>query len=360
MKVNRWQELENWQSLLPSSCAETDGGFADPYLRVNVPDIQKYAEKQRQRYGILPANSDNCRVLLIGVDIQNCFSYPIGSLYVAGRDGLGAITANFNFSRFVARYPQLIDRILCSMDTHEIMQIFFPSAHLRADGSSAAANTDISAEEYELGAYCPNVEFAKSAGVNIDWLKMHVIHYCRTLETAGKPKLHLWPFHGLQGGWGQELAAPIEIAKLYHSFLRQTDNRPLIKGLDPLTEFYSIFEPEVLQSFDGRELAARNLPLMHEVLDYDVIIAGGLASSHCFRETIQSLLKRLREIGSTELAKKIYILDDCIAPVVIPGVIDFTDLAESALAEFQEAGMNRVKSTDPLESWPGLMDILGG
>lgn len=357
MKLKRWQGMEDQESLslLPFG---RPGGFADPFLQADISGIQKHAEKQRQRYGILPATADDCRVLLIGVDNQNCFSYPIGSLYVAGRDGQGATTANANLSIFIARYPHLIDRILCSLDTHEIMQIFFPAAHLRADGSPAAANTEIGAEDYASGDYKPNPEFAKQVGADVDWLAKHVIHYCRALEAAGKPKLMLWNYHALRGGWGQGLAATVEIAKLYHSFLRQTDNPPLIKGTDPLTEFYSIFEPEVLRSFDGRVLGVRKLEMMEVVLNYDVIIAGGLASSHCYGETVKSLLKRVREIGTPEAAKKIYILEDCIAPVVIPGVADFTDLAESYLAEFQEAGMNRVKSTDPLESWPGLMDIL--
>jgi nicotinamidase-related amidase len=45
------------------------------------------------------------------------------------------------------------------------------------------------------------------------------------------------------------------------------------------------------------------------------------------------------------LARKVYLLDDCSSPVVVPGVVDHTAAADSAFARFAEAGMNIVKST---------------
>ena len=35
-------------------------------------------------------------------------------------------------------------------------------------------------------------------------------------------------------------------------------------------------------------------------------------------------------------------------------VADFTDQADAALAKFANAGMNLVRSTDPISSWPDL------
>jgi hypothetical protein len=37
---------------------------------------------------------------------------------------------------------------------------------------------------------------------------------------------------------------------------------------------------------------------------------------------------------------------------VIPGVVDFSEQAEAAFARFAEAGMHRVRSTDPIWEWP--------
>jgi hypothetical protein len=40
--------------------------------------------------------------------------------------------------------------------------------------------------------------------------------------------------------------------------------------------------------------------------------------------------------------------------VVVPGVADYTDEADVAFARFASAGMHIVRSTDPIETWPGI------
>ncbi|HEY5574504.1 MAG TPA: hypothetical protein VIK64_15895, partial [Anaerolineales bacterium] len=55
-----------------------------------------------------------------------------------------------------------------------------------------------------------------------------------------------------------------------------------------------------------------------------------------------------------DLAEKIYLLEDCSSPVVVPGVVDFTDQADAAFERFARAGMHVVRSTEPIESWPGI------
>jgi hypothetical protein len=40
--------------------------------------------------------------------------------------------------------------------------------------------------------------------------------------------------------------------------------------------------------------------------------------------------------------------------VVVPGVVDYTDEADAAFERYRAAGMNVVRSTDPIASWPGL------
>ncbi|MFQ5932855.1 MAG: isochorismatase, partial [Nitrospiraceae bacterium] len=42
------------------------------------------------------------------------------------------------------------------------------------------------------------------------------------------------------------------------------------------------------------------------------------------------------------------------SPVVVPGVIDYTDQANAAFRRFADAGMHVVRSTDPIKSWPGI------
>jgi hypothetical protein len=54
------------------------------------------------------------------------------------------------------------------------------------------------------------------------------------------------------------------------------------------------------------------------------------------------------------LVEKVYIIEDCSSPVVIPGVIDYTDKANEAFKRFADAGVHVVRSTDPIRSWPGI------
>ena len=47
-----------------------------------------------------------------------------------------------------------------------------------------------------------------------------------------------------------------------------------------------------------------------------------------------------------ELAEKTYLLEDCSSPVVVPGVVDYTDEANAAFERFAGAGMHVVRSTE--------------
>jgi hypothetical protein len=38
----------------------------------------------------------------------------------------------------------------------------------------------------------------------------------------------------------------------------------------------------------------------------------------------------------------------------VPGVVDYTDEANAAFERYAAAGMHVVRSTDRVESWPGL------
>ncbi|HET9905367.1 MAG TPA: hypothetical protein VFQ23_01965, partial [Anaerolineales bacterium] len=46
-----------------------------------------------------------------------------------------------------------------------------------------------------------------------------------------------------------------------------------------------------------------------------------------------------------ELAEKVYLLEDCTSPVVVPGVVDHTDAGDAAFERFAKAGMNIIQST---------------
>ncbi len=83
---------------------------------------------------------------------------------------------------------------------------------------------------------------------------------------------------------------------------------------------------------------------------------AGQAKSHCVAWTIDDLLMHddLRQ-----LAECTYLLEDCTSPIVVPGVVDYTEQADAAFERYEAAGMHVVRSTDPIEAWPGLAERIG-
>ena len=84
--------------------------------------------------------------------------------------------------------------------------------------------------------------------------------------------------------------------------------------------------------------------------DVDKLVIAGQAKSHCVAFTISDLLSDLKK-EDPALVQKIYLLEDCTSPVVVPDA-DYTEQADEAFARFAEAGMHLVHSTDPVSSWP--------
>ncbi len=325
------------------------------YAVKDMSGLQRRAEEWRRAHRLAPVGGDKTRIHLLAIDDQVDFGFPEGALYVAGRSGGGAMDAHTRLVEFVYRNLQRITEVTCTMDTHLPYQVFYPSAHLLEDGSHPLPHTMISADEYRRGRYRPNPAMAKQIGVDPVWLQRQFIHYCEQLEKSGKYQLYLWPYHCMLGSTGHRLAGVIEEMRLFHAFARGAANLPEIKGGNPLSERYSIFREEVTTCWDGRPIpgAQKNVKLIKTLMEADVVVLAGLASSHCVKESIADLLGEIKA-QDPALAGKVYILRDCTAAVVVPGGPDFTDEAEKALKTFSDAGMHVVDSTTDMEAWPGI------
>jgi nicotinamidase-related amidase len=150
------------------------------------------------------------------------------------------------------------------------------------------------------------------------------------------------------GGIGHALAPVVEEAVFFHSIARRSPTRVEVKGQNPLTENYSVLRPEVAEDASGAPIASANRALVEHLLSFDTVIVAGEAKSHCVAWTVEDLLQEIR-VRDARLARRVVLLDDCSSPVVVPGVVDFTDAAEAAYARFAAAGMRRVLSTDPMD-----------
>jgi nicotinamidase-related amidase len=337
---------------MPDFYKSPDAQDASHYVR-DPWAIQQSAMAYRLRHQLKPVGGDAVKIHLLVIDQQLDFSHPEGTLFVAGPSGTGAMDDQARLVEFIYRNLGVISEITCTMDSHLPYQVFYPSAHLRDDGTHPEPYTAITADEYRRGVYRPNPAMATQIGATPGWLQRQFTDYCEKLEQAGKYTLMLWPYHCVIGSGGHRLSGVVDEARLFHAFARGAKNQPEIKGGNPLTEHYSIFQPEVMTLFDGNPIPGvqRNVRLIETLLNVDMVVMSGEAASHCFAWSVDDLLNEILA-KDPELAKKFYILEDCTSPVVTP-VLDFSKEAREALDRFQNAGMHLVKSTDPIDSWPG-------
>ncbi|MDQ2097475.1 MAG: isochorismatase [Tychonema bourrellyi B0820] len=314
-----------------------------------VPYQQRATEATNwaKQHSIKPASSDKNRICLLIIDAQNTFCLPEFELFVGGRSGSGAVDDNLRLCEFIYRNLHLITAIAPTMDTHTAMQIFHPIFWINEAGEHPQpAATSITLEDVQKGIWKVNPAVADSiSGGNFSALEKHALHYVKKLSDNGKYPLTIWPYHSMLGGIGHALVAAVEEAIFFHSIARNRQALFEIKGGNPMTENYSVLQPEVLDGCDGNPIAEKNAKFIDKLLEFDAVIIAGQAKSHCVAWTIDDLLTEIL-VRDSQLAKKVYLLEDCTSPVVVPGVVDFTAAADAAFQRFAAAGMNVVKSTE--------------
>jgi nicotinamidase-related amidase len=321
--------------------------------RVRYEERAREAPAWASQHGIQPAAEDERRVCLLAVDVQNTFCLPDFELFVAGRSGSGAVDDNRRLCEFIYRNLGTITQVFPSLDTHHAMQIFHAIWLVDEHGEHPSPYTLISADEVAAGRWRVNPAVATALGLDPDYAERHLAHYTLALAEGGKYDLTIWPYHAMLGGIGHALVSAVEEAIFFHGVARLTSPDFQVKGEHHLTEHYSMLGPEVTHGPDGELLEGKNRGLIEQLLEFDVVIVAGQAKSHCLAWTIDDLLED-DDVQERRLAERTYLLEDCTSPVVVPGVVDYTDEADAAFERYREAGMNVVRSTDPIASWPGL------
>jgi nicotinamidase-related amidase len=332
---------------------------ADYHYRPDAAQLAQAAATWRARHQLRPAAAAETRVHLLLIDVQKDFCLPEGALYVAGRSGTGAIDDSRRIAELIYRNLGAISEITTTLDTHFAYQICFPSFWLDRGDAPLTAHRVITADQIATGEVRPSPAVAKwLCGGDYPWLCKQVLHYARELERAGKYQLYLWPPHCLLGSDGHALAGIVHEARLVHAFARTAQSAVEVKGGHPLTESYSALGPEVSSRCDGTALAPRDTQLLHTLLAADAVVIAGQAASHCVKSTIDDLLGEIAA-ADPALARKVYLVVDCMSAVTVPDgqgglAVDFTAQADAALDRFADAGMHLVRSTDPMVSWPEL------
>lgn len=328
--------------------ARVDKIWSVPYL-----ERARGAEAWAREHGLRPAYEDERRICLLCVDIQNTFCTPGFELFVAGRSGNAAVEDNRRLCDFIYRNLSRITRIVLSMDSHIAMQVFHPFFLVNPDGEHPEPLTVVTLKDVKEGRWRVNPDACRSLGLEASYALDYLERYTRELEQKERYALTVWPYHGMLGGIGHCIVPAVEEAVFFHTVARKSQADFELKGGNPLTESYSALGPEVLEGPNGRRIGLKNRKLFTKLKAYDALLIAGQAKSHCVAWTVQDLLEDFQE-DDPDLARNVYLLEDCTSPVVVPGTADYTDEADAAFERFRNAGMHMVRSTDPMTSWPGM------
>jgi nicotinamidase-related amidase len=322
--------------------------------RVAYQELAEAAENWAIVHAIQPAYTDRLKVCLVTVDVQNTFCIPGFELYVGGRSGTGAVNDNRRLCGFIYRNLHRITNIVSTLDTHQAIQIFHSLFLINNEGKHPAPFTQITVKDVEEGHWKFNPAVSHRLQISPEYGQRHLLYYVKQLRESGKYDLTVWPYHSMLGGIGHALVSAVEEAIFFHTMARTTQPDYHIKGEHPLTEHYSVLGPEIATDPDGKRLTQKTDKLFHTLMHNDAVIITGQAKSHCVAWSVADLLEDVKT--HPHFVRKVYLLEDCTSPVVVPGVIDYTDEAEAAFRRFAEAGMHIVRSTEPITHWPDLED----
>ena len=324
-----------------------DPGRTGDVWRIPYQERAVEAQAWAAEHGLRPAAEDGLRICLVAVDVQNTFCIPGFELYVQGAED-----DNRRLCEFLYRNLSAITAVIPTLDTHRATQIFHAIWLVDDDGNHPDPYTLIAAADIESGRWRVNPAAVESTGIEADYAQRQLLDYTRKLEESGKYDLTIWPYHAMLGGIGHALVSSVEEAVFFHTIARSSQPAFQVKGDNPLTEHYSMLGPEITSGPDGERIASVNELLIEQLLLYDAIVVGGQAKSHCVAWTIDDLLAGDDE-RERALAPRTYLLEDCTSPVVVPGM-DYTEQANAAFERFAAAGMHVVRSSEPIESWPGI------
>ncbi len=321
--------------------------------KIQYQNLASEAEQWAGQHNIKPASHDRLRICLVAVDVQNTFCIPGFELYVGGRTGTGAVEDNRRLCEFIYRNLNVITQVCPTMDTHQAMQIFHSIYLVNDKGEHPPPFTLISVEDVEKGIWKFNPALCYSFHISEVYGQRHLLYYTRKLKEGGKYDLTIWPYHGMLGGIGHALVASFEEAAFFHGIARYSQPDFHVKGDKPFTEHYSVLGPEVLEGPKGEPIGQKSDKFFRKLLEFDAVVIAGEAKSHCVAWTIEDLLEDILA-QDKHLVEKVYLLEDCTSPVVVPEVIDYTDHADAAFRRFEKAGMHVVRSIDPIKGWPGI------
>ena len=271
------------------------------------------------------------RYHLISIDPQNDFCSPKGSLFVPGADkDMERLTAFVNNNR------GRLDKIHCTLDSHQTLHIAHPLFWKDKHGNHPAPFTWISVDDVETGAWTSTHPQMRDRALN----------YVRqlALDTPGHKKrydLVIWPVHCRIGSWGASIVPEYDAALAAWEEQEFDRVNYVAKGSNMFTEHYSAVQADVPDDADpATKLNTELIDLLSQPVEAggpsDIFIAGQ-ALNFCVANTIRDIVNAF----GTDNVKKFILLTDTTSNV--PG---YEHLGESFLTDLKAMGMRTALSTD--------------
>ncbi len=278
--------------------------------------------------GLRPYTKDPRKVALILVDMQWDFVHPTGHLSVPGSQA--------DVSRvveFIYKNAEDITSVYASLDSHKPYQIFF--SHWWVDpatGKHPDPYTLITLEDVNRGKW--------QAVLNPLW---SIGEYLPALKKNAQKDLMIWPEHTMLGTMGHNLMPVLSEALAFYSTAKNSQVNIILKGTVPQVEHYGIFAPEV--EYVKNPAGVMNTEILKAIATHDLVYVAGEAKSHCVLETMKQLTTYFK--NQPEVIRRFRFLEDGTSSVIHPD-IDFDGLANTALADMVNKGVQLVKTTDTI------------
>ncbi|MDR3355459.1 MAG: isochorismatase family protein [Synergistaceae bacterium] len=231
---------------------------------------------------------------LVIVDPQNDFCDPRGALYVEG-----AADDIERLAKHIRGRGGGYSDIIISLDSHDVIAVFHPGFWLDEKSEHPAPFTSITPDDYKRGKW--------HAAARENEVKAKRLF--DVLGDKGVESLTIWPEHCVVSTWGHQIADPLRDAVGSWRKITGKPVRYVLKGENPYTDQFSIFEG-VDDSWSDTMF---NESLAKRLAESETVTFSGEALSHCVESSISSYMRKLQENGGDE--QSVRLLVDCTSPV---------------------------------------------
>lgn len=231
------------------------------------------------------------RTAILGIDLQNDFTSPTGTLFVKGADA-----DMMRISDFILSNQSVIDYIALTLDSHQPIHIAHQIYWKDESGNNPPLYSVISATDVENEKWIPQYN------------KEIALEYLQKLEQKGEV-CTIWPMHCILGTNGWAINKAITSTLSEWAISNNKSYELFYKGYSQSTEHYSIFRAAV--EWADQPETQLNTFLLDRLNEFDEVILIGEAADFCVASSLNDILGEKKE-----LAQKLVVFTDCMSWII--------------------------------------------